>query len=296
MRRSVYLIFINAMILVVVMALMAQSLFIVKRLAKVESLQGHAWVQRGGNGEFTPLTQSDFIKTTDVISTKKDGEVELKWADGTRLKMAPNSNLTVAQASYNMARKAETSRFQLSSGTIYVRIMKTLSSQSKFEIETPTAKAAVRGTIFMVKVEKGQTEVAVHKGAVRLTSGEGEGQKTRLVMPQTLALSPDSGQIQIERDAIRQEEIETQFDQQPSIIKPELSARIRQMGDSNRALIQGRSEAGDKITINGQPVSVLGNGAFLYRATLKKGLNHFTIICTDKHGTTCQITKSLSVS
>lgn len=296
MRRSAYLIFINALILVVIMALMTQSLFIVKRLAKVERLQGHVLVQRGGNGEFAPLTRSDIIKTTDVISTGKDGEAEFKWADGTRLKMAPNSNLTVAQASYNMTRKAETSRFQLNGGTVFVRIMKTLSSQSKFEIETPTARAEVRGTIFMVKVEKGQTEVAVHKGAVRLISGEGSEQKTRLVTPQTVALSPHSGQIEVERDKLRQTAIESQFSKQPSIVKPELIVHVRQMRDGNRALIQGRTEAGDKITVNGKTVPVLGNGAFLYRVRVQKGLNHFTIVCTDKHGATCLITKSLSVS
>ena len=38
MRRSTSLIFINAMILIVVFALLAQSLFIVQRLAKVEGV------------------------------------------------------------------------------------------------------------------------------------------------------------------------------------------------------------------------------------------------------------------
>jgi hypothetical protein len=296
MRRSAYLIFINAIILVLVMALMAQSLFIVKRLAKVEQLQGRVLVQRGGNGKFTPLTRSDFIKTTDIISTGKDGQVELKWADGTRLKLIQNSHLLVKQASYNMARKAETSRFALMSGAVFVRITKTLPSQSKFEIETPTARATVRGTIFMVKVNKGKTEVAVHKGSVSITSGNSENQRLGLITPQTLAVSQSVGQVKIERNSSRQAAVDAAFNEQQTIIKPELSAHVRRLGESSRVLVQGRTEVGDIVTVNGQRVRVLGNGSFLYRVTVQKGWNHFTIVCTDKHGATCQLTKSLSIS
>lgn len=273
---------------------MTQALFIVKRLAKVETIQGHVMVRHGSAGDFIALTSDDFIKTNDVVTTGPDGHVELKWADGTRVKLEPNSNLAIKNTSYNMARKAENSQFQLNRGTVFVRIVKKLSPQSNFEIETPTTRAAVRGTIFMVKVERGKTEVAVHKGAVRVTSGQQNPSET-YITPGQSAFSQVIGQIQVDETKSQNTGIADPFTAQQSIVKPELSARIRALSDGKRALIQGRTEAGDTITINGKTVRVLGNGVFIYRAPIKPGLNQFSIVCTDKHGATCQLTKTLSV-
>ena len=282
------------MILMVVMALMTQALFIVKRLAKVETIEGRVTVQHGGAGDFVALTSADFIKTNDIISTDNDGRVELKWADGTRVKMEPNTNLAVKEANYNMARKADNSQFLLNRGTIFVRIVKALKPQSKFEIETPTAKAAVRGTIFMVKVEKGRTEVAVHKGAVRVSSGQNNQLRESYITPGKIAFSQTIGQVQVDDSHRDEAAIEAQFAAQQSIVTPTLTATIRLLSDGQRAMIQGRAEAGDTVTINSQKVPVLGNGMFLFRVALTKGPNDFKIVATDKHSATRQLVKSLS--
>lgn len=291
MRRSFFLIFVNAMILIVIFALMAQSLFIVTRLARAASVTGLVKVQRAGRGDFTPLAPGDFIKTNDVIRTEKDGEAEFAWADGTRLKIEPNSDLTVKKTSHNVAKKADESQFSLSRGTIFVRIVKTLAPQSRFEIETPTTTATVRGTIFMVKVANGQTEVAVHKGSVNVTSGEGETARRRLISPGQIATSQTVGDIKLGKGTT----VQSEFADQESIIKPELMAQVRTLSDNERVLVQGRTEAGDNVTVNGHRVRVLGNGAFSYRTPVKRGENIFTIISTDKHGATNQIARSITL-
>jgi hypothetical protein len=291
MRRSFFLIFINAVILLMVFALLAQSIFIIKRLAKAEFVKGRVVVQPNGRGAFIPLSQDDFIKTNDVIRTGSDGIAEFKWADGTRLKVEPSSHLTVKKATYNMARKADESQFRLAQGTIFVRIVKALSPQSRFEVETPTAVAAVRGTIFMVKVDGTKTRVAVHKGAVNVKSQTEENVRESIVTPGKVAISQQQGQIEVNNDA----GIEREFAARESIIKPELTARLTHNADSNGAIIQGRTEAGDKLTINGKKVNVLGNGVFRYRVTLQRGPNHFAIVSTDKHGATKQITRSITL-
>ncbi len=252
-------------------------------------------VRPNGAGDLVALMRSDIIKPNDEVSTGPDGHVELKWADGTRVKLEPNSDLAVKQTSYNAARKADNSQFQLNRGTIFVRIIKTLNPQSKFEIETPTAKAAVRGTIFMVKVERGKTEVAVYKGAVRVSSGQSNQLSESYITPGKIAFSQTIGQVQVDENRSDEQAIEAKFAAQESIIKPELNAHVRTLNDGNRAIIQGRAELGDFVTINGQSVPVLGNGVFIYRVPVKQGLNRFTIICSDKHGATRQLVKSLSV-
>ena len=290
MRRSTYLIFINAMILIVVFALLAQSLFIIKRLAQAETVTGKVLVQHSGKGDFTPLSAGEFIKTDDVVKTGADGKAEFKWADGTRLNILPDSDLVVRKANYNMAKKSDESQFRLNNGTIFVRIMKSLAPQSKFEVETPTAVAAVRGTIFMVRVQNGRTQVAVHKGSVKVSSGEGDDAHEALIMPGRVATSSAAGEVQTSADT----EADAEFTEHTDITKPELTARILPLRD-NRAIVQGRAEAGDTVTVNGKEIEVLGSGAFFYRVKLTPGLNSFVIVARDKHNESAQITKTYTL-
>lgn len=196
MRRSTYLIFINAMVLVVIFASMAQSLFVVKRAATAAVVQGKVLVQHGGEGRFMPLAAGELIKSEDALKTGASGKAELEWADGTRLKILPHTDLVIRKSNYIMVKKADISRFELGTGTIYVSIAKPLSPQSKFEIETPTTIASVRGTTFMVEVKNGRTQVAVDKGAVKVSSGEGDAARECLIYPGRIATSSAFGEVQ----------------------------------------------------------------------------------------------------
>ncbi len=199
MRRSTYLIFANAIILVIVFALLAQSLFVGRRPATAVAVTGKVLVQHDGAGAFTPLNAGESIKSADTIRTGADGKVELQWADGTRLQIQPDSNLVVRKSNYIMAKKADISQFRLHYGTIFVSLAKALSPQSKFEIETPTAVASVRDAIFMMKVKNGRTQAWVREGALKLSSGEGsEGSKAHetLLRPGRMATSGAVGEVQ----------------------------------------------------------------------------------------------------
>ena len=291
MRRSVFLIFISAMLLIVVFALLTQSLFIVKRLAKVEGVAGKVMLKRGGMGDFAPLGKAEFVMTEDTLKTGEDGIAELRWLDGTRLKMAPRTEMTVKKSSTHMVRGNDETEFALTNGTIFVRIMKALSPQSRFEVQTPTAVAAVRGTIFMVKVEAGKTQVAVHKGSVKVSSGEGSDLHESLIEPGTVASSSSPGDVNSAKDAA----IEAIFAAQSDIIKPELSAKIMKLQNGEKLLLQGRTEAGNTVTVNGQKVTLLDNGMFTKRTKSQPGKNEFKIVTTDPHGETAELTKTIAL-
>lgn len=273
MRRPVTLIFINAMILIVVFALLTQSLVVVQRIARVQQLQGLVEVQRSGEGEFMPLAKDGLIKTSDVIRTGKTGTAEFRWADGTRWKVMPNTNITVKKSSYNVVKKAERSQLKLSSGKVFIRIIKALGPSSKFEVQTPTAVAAVRGTIFSVEVKNGQTQVAVWKGSVKVT-GNGEED---LIEPGTAAVADAQGLLHDQNSKTQ----DAEFRKQSTIVLPELDAELKLMSDG-RVLISGSTEAGDRLTINGKSVRVLGNGFFRYRTAFKANTK-YRVVTTDKH-------------
>lgn len=285
MRRPALLIFINAMILVVIFALLTQSLIVVQRLAVAQTVAGRVEVQRAGRGHFRALSLRDAIKTGDIVRCGPDGVAEFKWADGTRWKVMPNTQISVKKSTSHLVKRTDQSQLKLSSGKVFVRIVQTLAPSSKFEVETPGAVAAVRGTIFSVQVAGDKTEVAVFKGQVKVSSTDAS-QSTTVASGQE-AVTSDGGALQTRIDAASQAD----FQKQTSIIKPELWAELEK-SDDGKIVVSGQTEAGDIVTINGEGVKVLGNGAFRRPLNAPAG-GIFTITSVDKHGAKTVVTKSL---
>jgi hypothetical protein len=278
MRRPVLLIFNNAMILIVVFMLMTQSLVLIQRIARTENLKGNVEVRRAGGDEFKALAAGDMIKTGDVIRSGVASTAEFKWADGTRWKIMPQTEITVAKSTHNAIKKADQSQLKLSSGKVFIRIVQSLKPASQFQVETPTAVAAVRGTIFSVEYKNGQSEIAVFKGAVQVKGGP-HGTDETLIQPGTVADSTASGELRLAQDSGAHAE----FEKEKSIVLPELDARIETM-PSGRIWVSGQTENGDKVLVNGRAARVLGNGTFRQRVSLKSADERITVVAIDKHG------------
>ena len=278
MRRPVLLIFVNAMILIVVFALLTQSLVIVQRLAKADKVKGLVEVRRNKKTEWKALSNGGLIKTGDTVRSGNNGTAEFRWADGTRWKIMPLTEIKVKKSTFNMVKKADQSQLQLTTGKVFIRIIKALKPTSRFEVETPTAVAAVRGTIFSVEVKNGKTSVAVFKGAVKVTSSNEGKRAENTINPGRMAVSGEAGEVKEEGCEFESKE----FTAQSTIVQPELQATTKPL-DGNRILVSGTTEVGNKVTVNGEKVRVLGNGSFRYRALAEK-VSDFTIVSTDKHG------------
>jgi hypothetical protein len=275
MRKPVLLIFSNAAILIVLFCLMTQSLFIVARVASVKSATGNVQVKRAGEDAFHPISIGEVVKAGDELQTGSDGRGEFGWADGTRWKLEPNTHLKINRAAINSWRKSEQTQFHLDAGKVFVRVVKSLAPGSSFEIETPSAVAAVRGTVWSIQVANGQTRVGVYKGFVEVTS-EGKGSKT--VRPGNEAIAGSEG-VELKNSSN-----DALFEAQADLIHPTLDVNVK-VGKS-AAIISGQTEAGDKLTFNGKSLTVLGNGSFLNRAPLQQGHNEWTFVATDKHSET----------
>ena len=276
MRKPVLLISINAMILILVFVLLAQSLLVVTRVAQAEGARGGVEVQRSGKGDFRALASGQTVAVGDVVRTAKDGQVEFTWADKTRWKLTPNTQLTVAKATTNTAKGSEDSRFQLNAGKLYVRIVKPVKDGSSFEVQTPSARVWVVGTVFSIAVEpNGATQIETFAGRVEMESGG-----RRIFVPAgNVATSgpPGSNSIVLTKFS------GADFLMQPDLVRPTLSARAQPM-NKDVIMVRGTTEAGNTLEINGQRALMLGNGSFARRFTLVPGHNQWKIVATDKHG------------
>ena len=273
MKKPVTLIFINAMILIVVFALLAQSLFVVQRLAQVHHVRGIVEVQRGGQGSWNRLVADQTIAVGDVVRTGNNGQAEFVWADKTRWRLMPGAQLTIASATTNSAQGVENARFELDEGKLFVRSVKPRRAGSSLRVQTPGAVATVTGTVFSVEaMPDGTTCVESYAGQVQLESNGHQatiGAGTAgITGPDFIDATPISGAA---------------FRALPNLIRPTLTARVRLLS-GGQVWIDGATEAGNALAINGRRALVLGNGSFARRFALAAGHNQWQIVATDKHG------------
>lgn len=193
MRKPVLLIWTNAAILVVLFALMSQSLFLVTRIAHLRSASGHVAISRQGQGEWMPVSAGAPLAPGDAVQTGSDGRAEFAWADGTRWKLEPNTLLLVERASSDSYHRSEQTQFRLERGKVWLRVVKPLGANSGFQIETPSATASVRSTVWSIEVAGDQTRVGVWKGFVDVKGAGAGSSSEEHVTPGTKAVVNASG-------------------------------------------------------------------------------------------------------
>ncbi len=122
---------------------------------------GECRVWHQGKEEEAEIGQPLF--SGDSVMTGKDSKAEVSFVDGTSVRISERARLVVEQADTLRSLK-------LILGKLWAKVAKLSSAQGRFQVETPTAVAGVRGTIFRVEVDhNSDTRVAVEEGEVEVT-------------------------------------------------------------------------------------------------------------------------------
>ncbi len=93
----------------------------------------------------------DKVETRDLIQTGKNSNARVVLTDATAMALGPNTKLEMKQ--FDIQGKKTTGLFSLPTGLVQTNVAKALGPGSKFEIQTPTAIAGVRGTAWLTVVE-----------------------------------------------------------------------------------------------------------------------------------------------
>lgn len=138
------------------------------------------------------LQVGDVLSQNDEVSSQEDGSATLQFVDGSKLFLKSNSLIHLEALSYNDANRVSNTRVRLDRGRLRNLIEQQRNANSSYEVATPAAVAAVRGTDFrvamtndsppamltevtegLVSVANGQQEFLLEKGfAIRAVAGE----------------------------------------------------------------------------------------------------------------------------
>ena len=112
-------------------------------------INGDVTVKRAG--KIIKPKAKDKVETLDFIQTGKNSNARVVLSDDTSMALGPNSRMEMKQ--FTVQGGKTTGLFSVPEGLVQTKVAKALGPGSRFEIQTPTAIAGVRGTAWMTLVE-----------------------------------------------------------------------------------------------------------------------------------------------
>jgi hypothetical protein len=150
---------------------------------------GHVEVQAPGEDGNQNGTDGMTLSVGTHIKTAADSRALLTFFDGSTLELEPGTDIEIQQLDYT---NEETINIVLKQwvGRTWSRVVKMVDAGSHYKIETPSACAIVRGTLFTTEVdEAGTTTVATTRGLVSVVA-QGE----EVYLPANVQTSVSDGQ------------------------------------------------------------------------------------------------------
>lgn len=147
----------------------------------VTFLKGDVLTKGNANEEWHALHLNDVLRAGSEVRTGGDGAVEISAEDGTVYLMRSNTSLRVKTLKRGL--KFFIQRLYLQTGRIISKIKAATGLEPRYEIQTPSAVTAARGTEFNVSVDTNNyTRAEVLEGTVDVAAmtrkaivNEGEG-------------------------------------------------------------------------------------------------------------------------
>src|SRR5690554_1845552 len=133
--------------------------------ARVTSVSGSVQLISGIDGRKKPLAKDALIRVGDEVLSAA-GAATIALADGSEVRISPNSRLIFNRLTqYGKSGMVDT-RLRLDRGEVHTRVKPVIEGGARFEIETPSAVAAVRGTAFSLHAGPEGTHLQVTEGVV----------------------------------------------------------------------------------------------------------------------------------
>lgn len=140
--------------------------------AEINSVSGSVQIKRAGNSRYEALKPGMQIKVGDEIVTRQ-GSVVIQLADGSIIRLEEQSNLIFNRLSHFGKTGMVDTQLRLNKGSLTTDIPP-LVKGSRYEIKTPSAVAAVRGTEFRLSSDENGSQVEVLEGVVEFTGKHGQ--------------------------------------------------------------------------------------------------------------------------
>nr|WP_158651928.1 FecR domain-containing protein [Marinobacterium profundum] len=140
--------------------------------AQVSSVTGSAQMIRAGATVPEPLQQGAMLQLGDKVITAAESSVAIRFADDSILSLQASSQVQFDNLSAHGETGMVDTRMNLIEGRMITRVTPAVGPGSRFEIQTPSAISAVRGTEYRASVAaNGGSNIEVLHGKVAVSGG-----------------------------------------------------------------------------------------------------------------------------
>ncbi|MFH1812114.1 MAG: FecR family protein [Pseudomonadota bacterium] len=140
-------------------------------VGKISFLKGKAERADKADGPWKKLKRNQPVYLGDFVRTLEDSRLELRFSDGSVMRMAATSTLQVNDAKVDVKKQERNVSATLVAGKAWAKVSSMVSSDNKFEVKTENAVAGVRGTTFRINAsEDKSTLIKVYAGAVAVSN------------------------------------------------------------------------------------------------------------------------------
>ncbi len=174
LELSITAVFVLALLLVGAVLIFTGGAASAKQIATLRLFGGTVEVQQKGSETFEPGREGVSLHEGDTVRTGPTGRAAIDYFDGSLTRLDHDTTFTMV--TLETLGNPESSKVivgRQDEGSSYNRVAELTDSESRFDVETPTATASVQGTDYALIVEGGTTTVAVVHGEVRTTGEAG---------------------------------------------------------------------------------------------------------------------------
>src|SRR4030042_6524133 len=170
---------VTAVLVVVLFASLGQFVFfksspVMASTCVLQVLSGEVNISDKDTDSFEPASDGMILEMGTQVKTDRDAHALITFIDGSTIKLEPETILEIKQLETNEEDSPVIILSQLI-GRTWSSVVDMTDTDSRFEIDTPSATAVVHGTLFTTEVnEEGETTVSTTEGLVSVTADDEE--------------------------------------------------------------------------------------------------------------------------
>jgi len=130
-------------------------------VAKITTIEGVVQIKRSSAADWQNAKPGMPLQLGDQLFTQPESFAEIRYTIGTVLRMDEKTKITLESSS------EKTLKTKSAIGNVWVNMRKLITRGKEFEVATPTAVAAIRGTVYnMSTSDDSASSVSVYEGKV----------------------------------------------------------------------------------------------------------------------------------
>ena len=140
-------------------------------LTVLSIVEGNVLVQKTGASDWSHGNEGMILQAGNKIKTDNGGKATITFFDGSIIELSENTEISLDELTSKSPSSLKTIKIGQTIGETTNRIIKLVDPASRYEIETPSGVAAVRGSTMVVKVvADGTTNVYNVEGTISFTA------------------------------------------------------------------------------------------------------------------------------